>query len=95
MKNVIAKKFRCKFDQSDCSDRALWDKKSSARPIWTKSLTKTNAAIVFRKYDVIITISLEFLLRVATAVVAAVEWLAELDLALAVGWLCVSAALFT
>ena len=40
-------------------------RKSSARRPWTKSLTTAIVTMVFRKYDVILTISLEFSLRVA------------------------------
>ena len=68
VKNLIAK--RCsKLNQSDYSDRALRDEKAQ-RPPSTKSLAKAIVTMVFRRYDVTLTISLQLSLRVATPLVA-------------------------
>ena len=60
-KNLIATR-SSKLNQSEYSDTR---RKNSTRPPWTKSLTNATVTMVFRKYDVTLTIALKFSLRVA------------------------------
>ena len=55
-----------KFDQFDYSDRAIRVKKDQCVHLGQTLLANAIGTMVFRKYDVTLTISFEFLLRVAT-----------------------------
>ena len=63
-KNVIAKR-SLMLNQSEYSNTALRDNKAQNVHLLTKSLTNAIITMVFRKYDVTLTISLDFSLRVA------------------------------